>query len=288
MTQLRRKSSVQSADGWYVARGQDYEGPFAAELVVERLRRGELNWMQFAWRRGMASWSRFCDLPEFRDAAPAAPARPPAVAEAGRAAEPAKSGKQGDEVQWFLHWEGSQQGPYRQGEVEDLLRTGKVSVRAHAWKSGMSGWVRLGKVRAFEEIVGTLERVKPPEMKKKTEPVERRTAPRKPLVARLFFSDQKEVFEGLCRDVSLGGMQVLTAHLPGEPGTRLRLNINPNPGKVSGKKPRFLEPFVAEGIVVRILEDQRGFSFRFERLQPEARKAIEAWIAGENRELSSG
>jgi hypothetical protein len=38
---------------------------------------------------------------------------------------------------------------------------------------------------------------------------------------------------------------------------------------------------VAEGMVVRILEDGRGFSFRFEKLPENARKSIEKYFSGD-------
>jgi hypothetical protein len=82
------------------------------------------------------------------------------------------------------------------------------------------------------------------------------------------------VIVGVCRDISIGGMQVLTENIPGAAGTRLRMNISPS-SQESGRK---IEPFVAEGIVVRILEDGRGFSFRFEKLPEPAKQAIEAYF----------
>jgi hypothetical protein len=67
-------------------------------------------------------------------------------------------------------------------------------------------------------------------------------------------------------------MQVLTDQVPGPVGTKLKLNVSPA-GK--GKK---LDAFIAEGEIVRILEDGRGYSFRFTQLAPAARKSIESYI----------
>jgi hypothetical protein len=82
----------------------------------------------------------------------------------------------------------------------------------------------------------------------------------------------------MCRDISVGGMQVLTDQIPGVSGTRIRLNVSPvNPSR--SKASSAIEPFVAEGVIVRILEDGRGFSFRFEGLTDRAKKIIEKYIA---------
>ena len=66
-------------------------------------------------------------------------------------------------------------------------------------------------------------------------------------------------------------MQVLTDRIPGAVGSRLKLNVSP-----SGEKA--VEPFVAEGVIVRILEDGRGFSFRLEQISDQARAAIQKYI----------
>ena len=78
-----------------------------------------------------------------------------------------------------------------------------------------------------------------------------------------------DVGVGVCRDISVGGMQVLTDQIPSAIGKKIKLNVSA-PGQI--------EPFVAEGVVVRILEDDRGFSFRFEKLSAQSRDSIEKYI----------
>lgn len=100
---------------------------------------------------------------------------------------------------------------------------------------------------------------------------DKRRAPRRPLVARLFMHNDKEVIIAVCRDISVGGMQVLTDRIPGPPGSIVKLNVSPgDSAKVKG--------FVAEGEIVRVLEDGRGFSFRFRKITDETRRAIEKYI----------
>jgi UDP-N-acetylenolpyruvoylglucosamine reductase len=110
---------------------------------------------------------------------------------------------------------------------------------------------------------------------------ERRHAPRRPLLARLMMTQGDLLITAMCRDISIGGMQVLTDKVPGPVGTHLKMNVSSTEGKtdvsVSGRK---IEPFVAEGVIVRILEDGRGFSFRFDGLSANAKRAIETYIEG--------
>ena len=91
-------------------------------------------------------------------------------------------------------------------------------------------------------------------------------------MAQVYVTNQAELATGICRDISVGGMQLLTDKIPGAVGSSIHLNVTPP--KDSG-----LKPFVAEGLIVRILEDQRGFAFRFTQISNEAKQSIESYIA---------
>ena len=226
-------------------------------------------------------------------------------ADQSKSAPPAALTAEGDpEREWYLYYNDAQFGPFTEAEIERLLRSGRINARVHAWTSGMEGWTRLHRIASFKTIVdevGGAEETPPAIAATQSAtsvasaktvvdetPVresvvrEQRKAPRAPMTARLLMSDNREVFESLCRDVSTGGMQVLTSWKPERVGMRLKLNITPR--GLAGAKDRKsspLKPFVAEGLVVRLLEDGRGFSFRFEKLAPEARAAIEEFVKNE-------
>jgi hypothetical protein len=142
-----------------------------------------------------------------------------------------------------------------------------VTPRVHAWKGGMSNWVRLKELAEFQSSTGS-KSSKAGELTKTNNRLELRTAPRRPMVARILLHNNQSVTEAMCRDISVGGMQVLTDEIPGVVGSKIRLNVS------SGD----IEPFVAEGEIVRLLEDQRGFSFRFSGLSDSAKKTIEKYI----------
>jgi|GEM_PF-330359 len=303
---------------WFLASGSDSIGPLTASDLYERILLHEITWAHYVWRKGLSAWTRLCDLDEFKAAAPGAPSAVPSsqLAEAARRASqqsrattsaaqskvlpPAALEKQLEpDREWYLYYNDAQFGPFSEPEIERLLRSGRINVRVHAWTSGMEGWTRLMRIETFKTVVdeiGGAEETPPAASAAgvKTpapgdEPVlresvvrEQRKAPRAPMTARLLMSDNREVFESLCRDVSTGGMQVLTSWKPERVGMRLKLNITPR-GGAGGKdrKASPLKPFVAEGQVVRLLEDGRGFSFRFEKLAPEARAAIEEFVKNE-------
>jgi hypothetical protein len=155
----------------------------------------------------------------------------------------------------------------------------------------MADWARLETIEGFSDDVAEAKRVRDAKKasgasgtsgakKAAVEPLmeEQRKAPRRPLVAKILMADHQALSVAVCRDISVGGMQVLTDQIPGAPGARIKLNVSPAGGK-SGTK--LIEPFVAEGVIVRILEDGRGFSFRFDKLPERSREVIEDYIRAE-------
>jgi hypothetical protein len=82
------------------------------------------------------------------------------------------------------------------------------------------------------------------------------------------------IIVGVGRDISIGGMQVLGDYVPTKVGAKLKLNVSPP----EITNPTF-QPFVAEGVVVRVHDDRRGFSFRFDELSTSARQIIERLIS---------
>ncbi|OFZ80805.1 MAG: hypothetical protein A2583_08385 [Bdellovibrionales bacterium RIFOXYD1_FULL_53_11] len=254
---------------WYIAVGERWLGPLAAEDVYERIMQHQITWAHYIWRESQGEWKRICDVPVFKAALPSKPAReklPPKPPSSDRS----------EERSWFLYYNDSQFGPFSTSEVERYLQTGKIHGKIHVWRDGMSEWKRLETVKEFAvkkaQIKPARRTAQPPPPQSTAR--DKREMPRKPLVARIMFAKDDRIAVAICRDVSVGGMQVLTDLVPGKAGDRIKLNVTP-PGDDRGGN---IKPFVAEGVIVRILDDGRGFSFRFGKLPDEARRAIEDYI----------
>ena len=269
------------ATHWYVALGiSEWIGPMTASEVHEKIQSHELSWAHFIWKEGQSDWKRICEVDEFEVAVPEYPEKnlkqeikavikaheKPAVKPAKRAGPPAAPPS--EEKIWFLHYNDSQYGPFSEDEVTRFLRIGKIHSRVHVWKDGMENWKKLEQTSPFDEVTKNSESTQTRESKA----ADQRSAPRRPLVAKILMTNEDAVVLAVCRDISVGGMQVLTDKVPGKLGTKIRMNVSPAGG--SGQ----MEPFVAEGRIVRVLEDGRGFSFRFERLSENAKRAIETYI----------
>lgn len=265
---------------WFVAVDDSWLGPLSASDVYEKINNQELTWAHYIWKEGQSEWKRICDVKTFHVAVPHQPpksvqqkiktAMKPVIKQGSRrvgagAPQLSKAQTAKDKV-WFLYYNDTQYGPFSQGEIGRFLNVGKIHGKVYVWRGGMDNWKRLSEVSPFSEMVGetrgTIGGAKS----------DQRTTPRRPLVAKILLANDDSVTLAVCRDISIGGMQVLTDKVPGKVGSKIKLNVSPAGG--AGR----MEPFVAEGLIVRILEDGRGFSFRFDRLTENARRSIQKYI----------
>jgi hypothetical protein len=265
---------------WYIAQGDQWIGPLTAAEVYEKVVSQEISWAHFVWKPGQSDWKRICDVKVFQSAVPRLPGKDTKqeVKQAAAAAKAIfkKTGgsresrkMRASDRNWFLYYNDSQFGPFSFEEVARFLAVGRIHGRVHAWSEGMEGWERLENLQPFHEAVADSKKARAVTKKSSAGPTEQRKAPRIPLVAKIILANSQDesVNVAMCRDISMGGMQVLMDRVPGKIGSKIRLNVSGG-----------IAPFVAEGVIVRILEDERGFSFRFERLSEDARRAIESYI----------
>jgi hypothetical protein len=268
---------------WFVALGTRWIGPMPASDVYAKIVSQEISWAHFIWRKGQKAWARACDVPEFQIAAPSAP--PSSLKEqviersqattkpaASRMPPPPSEKNDLDAKIWFLHMNDTQYGPFSTPEIENMLTAGRITSRHYLWKEKMANWERVEKIAQFKLFLPAT-----PTAKSAT-PENKRSAPRKPLIAKILLANDKTLVSAVCRDISIGGMQVLTDRAPGEVGEKIKLNVSPaETGKASTAQSSF-RPFVAEGVIVRMLEDGRGFSFRFDKISEAAKKSISAYV----------
>jgi hypothetical protein len=158
---------------------------------------------------------------------------------------------------------GSEYGPYSFKELKSLFNENRINQKTLTYFPGTLDWIYLGEIPQFEKHFG--------EKFLKSES-EKRHDLRKPFIARMFFHDNEQLFEGVCRDISIGGMQVLVGDFPGSVGDEISLNVHPDNSDFG---------FVANGKIVRKLDGDLGFSFRFTHLSNEAKVAIGQYLETE-------
>ena len=248
---------------FHLVRGETSVGPFRPSEIHLQLIQKEIAWVDYCYRETEGQWLRICDHPVFR----ALQATPPSIPPPKKVVPPPSPlHRLPPELKWFVHQGDAQSGPYPESELKRWIRTGQVGADAFAWNDSLPDWVPVRAIPAF------LDCLPPGEVQAQARSSEKRSHPRKPLLARIYLTNQKELITGLCRDISVGGMQVLTDRLPGAVGDPIHLNVLPPAD--SG-----LSSFAARGVIVRTLEDGRGFSFRISDISPEAVRSIEGYIS---------
>ncbi len=261
--QTKTPFSGQNVAEWFISIGEKSIGPMTAGEVYDRVMAGELTWISYVWKEGMSDWQRLADVPTFQSAVPPPPAAKP------KATPPAPPAKNIQPKIWFLYFNESQHGPFSEDEVVGMTGAGKIDTESFAWKDGMSGWEKISSVAEFKsKFTGA------PSSAAASAGSEKRLYSRKPVLAKIMIAEGDKLIVGMARDISIGGMQVLSEFVPSKVGSRLKLNVS----AAELTNPPFL-PFVAEGLVVRIHDDKRGFSFRFEDLSTSARQIIEQMLS---------
>lgn len=255
---------------WYYVLSGERQGPVDFEQVNDLYRNGTLNDEDYVWYKGLDNWVKIKDATEFTEAqTPAAQTEPepiPAPIE-----ERVNLASFDQTTKCFYIKTGADRGqaeteygPFSLQILKKLYDENRINVKTFLFTKGMSNWNILGELEGFETVFEEA----PPVI----EEADKRSSRRKPFIARMFIQNNQQVFEGICRDISVGGMQVLVDNFPGQIGERISINVHPENTEHN---------FVAAGQIVRLLEGGQGFSFRFDELGDSAINAIQSYIAEE-------
>ncbi len=267
------------ADSWYYVQKGNRHGPVALEVIQQMISNSDLTSTDYVWKKGFENWKKIKEVPELEDKPVSAPPAPevftapaaPIAAEAPVAKmefkEISLKDQSTDERNIFIRIGNdrgltpSDYGPFSLQQLKQLFKEHRINGKTLLFIPGMKEWKVLADFPEYQEVFEEL----PPII----QDADRRTAIRKPFIARLFVQNNKKVFEGICRDISIGGMQVLTEDFKGQAGDRITINVHPENSDYH---------FTANGVVVRLLEGNSGFSFRFQGLSEEAQKSVERYL----------
>lgn len=257
------------ADSWYYVQKGNRQGPVGVDVIVSMISKQELKHEDFVWKKGFENWKKIKEIPDFQVAQTPAPVAELPVAPAFSTPVKAFSLKEINEDERVLFirigtdrgGSSSDYGPFSLKQLKQLFKENRVNGKTFLFSKGMKEWMLLADFPEYQEIFEEL----PPVIKE----ADRRSNIRKPFVARLFIQNNKNVFEGICRDISIGGMQILMDNFTGLSGDKITINVHPENTDYH---------FVASGVVVRVLEGNAGFSFRFQGLSDEAKRSIEKYV----------
>lgn len=241
---------------WFYVENNEKVGPLPEEQLIDLIKQKKLTKDYYVWTKGYPNWKRLYEVDEFTKLF-------------DEAAEDSFDWNQVDyDDKMFFIMVGKDRnsketlyGPYSLNMLVRLYKEKRINGRTYIWATGLKNWGILADIEIFEEVFSE----KPPQI----DDIDRRIHIRKPFIARMLFHNQDQLFEGICRDISLGGMQVLVSGYPAQMGEKISFNVHPDNSEYH---------FVASGEIVRVLEGNQGFSFRFTELSTEAKNAIARYI----------
>jgi hypothetical protein len=197
---------------------------------------------------------------------PSAPATEPSEVKGGRAPK---------SPTWYLQFEGSEFGPLTLREALLILKSGKLKGVVRARKEGTSQWFLTDVIpelapdpKAFRKMM---------EAKPHLGEDKRKNA-RAALLAEVHFSSgdgrgDPSVYSGICRDISVRGMLILTTRCPTSAGAKVKLDVVP-------LKNQGLDSFVCMAEIVRILPEKNGFSVQFDKMPEAVLAALTKYVSG--------
>lgn len=259
------------ADSWYYVQAGERKGPVEEVVITELISSSVLRSEDYVWKKGLDNWVKLEDTSEFSKLLHGDQELPeadlPGVIDEG---EVSLIELAGEETCIFIKIgadrgvEEVEYGPYPISLLKKLFDQKRINAKTFVFIKGMKNWQVLADFLDFSEVFED----SPPPIKDE----DRRANKRKPFIARMYIKNRKEVFVGICRDISVGGMQVLVDHFPGNVGDRISINVHPENTDYN---------FVADGNIVRSLDGGQGFSFRFLDLSHESQDAISRYLRSE-------
>jgi hypothetical protein len=265
---------------WYYVQDGERQGPVGEEGIASLIKDGTLASDSYVWKKGMKDWAHLGDVADLASLLQPAADDDPAFGEEF-SNESTASMVMEEPAAASFNWKNidtqqkifmiktgidrgsneAEYGPFNLAMLQRLIQEKRINLKTLVYTSGMDTWEFLADTPLAAQITSEV----PPVI----EESERRKAVRRPFVAKMFLSDDQQVLEGVCRDISIGGLQILVSNPPVRVGDTVSMNVHPDNTQHS---------FVATGRVVRLLGQGQGLSVRFQNLDEAARSAINAYL----------
>lgn len=266
---------------WYYVENNQRVGPVIEGEFKQLIEDGKIAPTTYIWKKGFENWLQMKDVEEMNsfykslqsDSTPQTTKKSiadiPVMDESSAPKKIVDWNKIKDEDQIVMIKVGYDRGgdeveygPFSINQLSRAYEESRINGKTFAFVPGMDNWMFLAELPIFPRITSEI----PPTIDEK----DRRVHVRKPIVTRIFFHDNQELYEGIARDISVGGMQILVANAPFKVGETVKMNVHPENDEYC---------FVANAKVVRVLEGNQGFSVRFDHLDNASQNAISKYIS---------
>jgi hypothetical protein len=237
---------------WFAFIKNTQEGPFDLDELKSMARMGTVDAQTYAWKIGMENWQLIGEIPELMKIIAVPPPVPPSPPPAPTKVQRAEPSPQVKDLPPNLKSQG--------------VEAEKIQTQASPQSAPPQASTDSAQQAAPQ----------------KTRP------PRIPIVARVLFHDNQLVGQGICRDLSIGGAQILLDTSQGESGSPdlpvgsvIKMNLHSDEVVGSDKK----VVFTTDAVVVRHLSQERGFAVRFMNIEDEFANLIKSYV---NQEVQKG
>ncbi|MFI5391949.1 MAG: GYF domain-containing protein [Bacteriovoracales bacterium] len=253
------------SEKWFYVQGNEKIGPVERSEMEALFKKGSLLKDSYVWTSGMENWTLLQEVKTFSHLfKEVAPPEIPTIS-------PKKK------FDWNSIDKKSQIfsikiGPDRGTEekildqwfsIEQIIKFAeekRVNEKTLIMALGMEEFLPLGECPPTKKIFPKIKQVD-------LEPKEKRRNERSPVVARVFFESEQKFLEGICINLSEGGMKILINDFPGTLGNEISMNVHK-------ENPTF--SFVAKGEIISVSEDKTGFGIKFNDLSQESRSTIKS------------
>ncbi len=251
------------SDKWFYVQGSEKMGPVGKVEMENLFKKGGLLKDSYVWAPGMENWTLLQDVKEFSSLISGS--TPPEIPEMVTKVKfdwknvnekdqifSIKIGPdRGTEEKILDHW-------FSLEQIINFAKEKRVNQKTLIMALGMNEFLPLGECPLREKIFSKMEM-------EKVGPIERRKSERIPILARVFFESEQKFLEGICINLSEGGMKILLNDFIGNIGNEVSMNVHK-------ENPSFT--FVAKGEIVSVSEDKTGFSIKFKDLSQEGLSTI--------------
>lgn len=276
---------------WYYVKGRERIGPVEEDEIISLIKDQELTKDSFVWKKGFQDWQKIQEVDELsvhfesdasnfesEESLPQTDALSSSIEEIEKINSSSDDVPKRKEFDWSLvdrdvikfhikvgldrgSLSETEYGPYSLNQLIRAYQENRINHKTYIFCEGLDNWMFIADIPVYESLFNQL----PPSIEEE----DRRNNVRRPFVARLLFHNGQQVYEGVCRDVSVGGLQVLVANAPCKVGDSIKLNVHPDNSNYH---------FTAEGVIVRSLGGNQGFSMRFQSLSEDAKQTIENYV----------
>lgn len=241
---------------WYYVEDKQRKGPVETEDIHDLFIKKTIDKNSLLWKKDFSGWTPVKEISQFDHLH--SPAKKVSIFEELK-----------DDLKVIMVKVGvdrksqeTEYGPFSILELRKAFAEKRINDKTYIYTQGMDTWIFLGELTDLYTRI-TFDAPPPCTIK------EKRSHTRRPFVARILYHNEDFLCEGICRDISHGGLQILVADLEVQVGDEITLNVHPENQKHS---------FTTSAEIVRILPGSRGVSLRFINIGEEALQSITAYI----------